>query len=126
MTLEERRRKRQQKKTQKQSSTTTGATGSGGNNSNNDSAGENDQRFATLLARREDDLLRFVAKVNKVYQELLGKPAPFMTFIFCGMQSAGKSTIMERFLGAVLNIVQKGTGTRCPLDTTCIHDSSIV
>jgi len=24
----------------------------------------------------------------------------------------------------VLNIVQEGTGTRCPLDTTCIHDES--
>ena len=43
--------------------------------------------------------------------------------MFCGMQSAGKSTIMERFMNAVLNIVQEGTGTRCPLDTTCIHDA---
>lgn len=25
-------------------------------------------------------------------------------------------------MNAVLNIVQEGTGTRCPLDTTCIHD----
>ena len=24
-----------------------------------------------------------------------------------------------------MNIVQEGTGTRCPLDTTCIHDSSL-
>jgi len=47
-----------------------------------------------------------------------------MTFVLCGMQSAGKSTIMERFMSAVLNIVQEGTGTRCPLDTTCIHDTS--
>ena len=85
-----------------------------------------DDRFAALLARNEDELLRFVANVNKVYQELMCRPAPFMTFVFCGMQSAGKSTIMERFLKAVLNIVQEGTGTRCPLDTTCIHDSSCV
>jgi hypothetical protein len=27
-------------------------------------------------------------------------------------------------MNAVLNIVQEGTGTRCPLDTTCIHDDS--
>ena len=45
-----------------------------------------------------------------------------MTYVLCGMQSAGKSTIMERFMGAVLNIIQQGTGTRCPMDTTCIHD----
>ena len=32
---------------------------------------------------------------------------------------------MERFLNAPLNIVQEGTGTRCPLDTTCIHDGSL-
>ena len=83
-----------------------------------------DRRISQLLMKREDDLLTFVAKVNKVYQEKLRKPAPFMTFVFCGMQSSGKSTIMERFMNAVLNIVQEGTGTRCPLDTTCIHDRS--
>ena len=83
-----------------------------------------DDRFSTLLSRNEDEMLKFVAKVNKVYQDLLKRPAPFMTFIFCGMQSAGKSTIMERFLNSVVNIVQQGTGTRCPLDATCIHDSS--
>jgi quinol monooxygenase YgiN len=49
-----------------------------------------------------------------------------MTFVFCGMQPAGKSTIMERFMMAVLNIVHEGTGTRCPLDTTCIHDETCV
>jgi hypothetical protein len=32
---------------------------------------------------------------------------------------------MERFMQAPLNIIQEGTGTRCPLDTTCIHDSSL-
>ena len=78
--------------------------------------------FATDLANREDDLLRFVAKVSEVYQKHLDKKAPFMTYVLVGMQSSGKSTIMERFLGSVLNIVQEGTGTRCPLDITCIHD----
>ena len=83
-----------------------------------------DEKFSSLLSRNEDELLQFVAKVNRVYQDLLKQPAPFMTFVFCGMQSAGKGTIMERFLNSVLNIVQAGTGTRCPLDTTCIHDST--
>ena len=82
-----------------------------------------EERHLALLHQNEDELLMFVAEVNKVYQDLLKRPAPFMTFIFCGMQSAGKSTIMERFLTSVLNIVQQGTGTRCPLDATCIHDS---
>ena len=84
-----------------------------------------DDKFAKLLAQNEDDLLNFVAKINKVYQETLERPAPFVSFVICGMQSSGKSTIMERFLNAPLNIVQEGTGTRCPLDTTCIHDSSL-
>jgi hypothetical protein len=83
-----------------------------------------DKRFSELLAKKEDELINFVAMVNKVYQEKLKKHAPFMTFVFCGMQSAGKSTIMERFMNAVINIVQEGTGTRCPLDTTCIHDGN--
>ena len=82
-----------------------------------------DGRFKAIMAQNEDQLLQFVAKVNKVYQENLRRPAPFMTFVLVGMQSSGKSTIMERFLNAVLNIVQEGTGTRCPLDATCIHDS---
>lgn len=68
-----------------------------------------DDKFADLLKRNEDQLLAFVAQVNHVYQENLKKDAPFMTFMFCGMQSAGKSTIMERFMNAVLNIVQEGT-----------------
>jgi len=61
---------------------------------------------------------------KKVYQEKLKKPAPFMTFILIGMQSSGKSTIVERFLRRCINIVKEGTGTRCPLDITCIHDDS--
>lgn len=85
---------------------------------------DDDHRFAELLSMNEDELLKFVAQVNKVFQDLLKKPAPFMTFVFCGMQSAGKSTIMERFMNAVINIVHEGTGTRCPLDTTCIHDEN--
>ncbi len=28
-------------------------------------------------------------------------------------------------MNAVLNIIQEGTGTRCPLDTTCIHDPTL-
>ena len=67
-----------------------------------------DDKIAKLLSQNEDDLLNFVVKVNKVYQEKLKRPAPFMTFVICGMQSTGKSTIMERFMSAVLNIVQEG------------------
>jgi Dynamin family len=88
--------------------------------------GMSDDRFADLLKLHEDELLKFVAQVNHVYQDKLKKNAPFMTFMFCGMQSAGKSTIMERFVNAVLNIVREGTGTRCPLDTTCIHDANCI
>jgi hypothetical protein len=97
---------------------------SDGKQASGTTSADEDHRFANLLSRNEDDLLKFVAQVNKVFQEKLKKPAPFMTFVFCGMQSAGKSTIMERFLNAVINIVQEGTGTRCPLDTTCIHDEN--
>jgi len=85
-----------------------------------------DKQKVDLLMNDEEKLINFVAKVNKVYQEKLKRPAPFMTFVICGMQSTGKSTIMERFMGSVLNIVQEGTGTRCPLDTTCIHDESAI
>jgi hypothetical protein len=85
-----------------------------------------DGRFAERLAKNEDELLNFVAQVNNVYQEKLKKNAPFMTFVLCGMQSAGKSTLVERFMHDVLNIIQEGTGTRCPLDVTCIHDDSCV
>jgi len=81
-----------------------------------------DRSAQLFLAQNEGSLLKWVADINRIYEEKLRKPAPFMTFVLCGMQSTGKSTIMERFLGAPLNIVQEGTGTRCPLDTTCIHD----
>jgi len=113
MTAEERRRLRQKK--QKTAEKKKDAS----------HPDDNDERFSKLLAKDEDQLLEFVAKVNRVYEEKLKKDAPFMTFVLCGMQSAGKSTIMERFMSAVLNIVQEGTGTRCPLDTTCIHDAKL-
>lgn len=76
--------------------------------SNANDVASSDSKIATLLSKNEDDLLKFVVKVNKVYQDKLSRPAPFMTFVICGMQSAGKSTIMERFMSAVLNIVQEG------------------
>jgi hypothetical protein len=82
-------------------------------------------KYSKLLAEKEDIVLELVANINNIYQDKLGRPAPFVSFVICGMQSSGKSTIMERFLNAPLNIVQEGTGTRCPLDTTCIHDNPL-
>jgi hypothetical protein len=124
----EQRKKLRDKRRSKRISTGSNETNTHGGVENNGRAfkadNDSDNRHLALLKLNEDDLLQFVAKVNKVYQDLLKRPAPFMTFVFCGMQSAGKSTIMERFLNSVLNIVQQGTGTRCPLDATCIHDSS--
>ena len=73
----------------------------------------------------EDKLLEFVAKINAVYEHTLRKDAPFMTFVLCGVQSAGKSYLVERFMNAVLNIVDDGTATRCPLDITCIHNADL-
>lgn len=118
MTKEERRKKRLQEKLKEgEGKKQRGGTGRA-------STELSDGRFADLLVKNEDELLRFVAQVNNVYQDKLGKDAPFMTFVLLGMQSSGKSTLMERFLNAVLNIVQEGTNTRCPLDITCIHDDS--
>ena len=123
----EQRKKMRDKRRSKVASRTTGGGGTisidTGHHGRRPTDNDADERHLALLRLNEDELLRFVAKVNKVYQDLLKRPAPFMTFVFCGMQSAGKSTIMERFLNSVLNIVQQGTGTRCPLDATCIHDS---
>lgn len=70
----------------------------------------------------EDALVKFTTKLTKIYQEKMKKDAPFLTFVLIGVQSVGKSAITERFLSNVLNIVQTGTGTRCPLDITVIHD----
>jgi Dynamin family len=126
MTAEERRQKRNKKKRSGGAKHPNGSDEGTGKLTESTISGIPDDKFADLLKRNEDDLLEFVAQVNHVYQEKLKKDAPFMTFMFCGMQSAGKSTIMERFMNAVLNIVQEGTGTRCPLDTTCIHDASCI
>lgn len=110
LSKEERRQRRHQKANKESKSTSAIAEAN------------TDGQLATLLSKNEDLMLSVVAQINKVYQDKLKKPAPFMTFVLCGMQSAGKSTIMERFINEVLNIVGEGTGTRCPLDTTCIHD----
>lgn len=145
------RLERRQKKAQAKALATADGDGNGGQIEANGARGSkaSDEKFAKLLSQNEDDLLNFVAEINKLYQDKLDKPAPFVTFVICGMQSAGKSTIMERFMSAPVslplivlllssvcsniyscsllqvNIVQEGTGTRCPLDTTCIHVSSL-
>lgn len=124
---EERKRKRKSRLSEGKPLGSTGVPPTGSLTTGVVSLNEkNDERFSAMKQRNEDQLLQFVAQVNKVYQELLKRPAPFMTFVFAGMQSAGKSTIMERFLNSVLNIVQEGTGTRCPLDATCIHDDHFI
>jgi hypothetical protein len=117
-TAEERKKKRRDKRRKDEAAADESAV------TNGELTHHADDRVTEWLTSNEDELLKFTAKVNKLYHEKLHKDAPFMTFVFCGMQSAGKSTVMERFLCAVLNIVQEGTGTRCPLDTTCIHDNS--
>jgi GTPase Era involved in 16S rRNA processing len=116
-----RRLERRQKKAQAKALTAD----SDGNKTEVKVSDERFAKFAKLLSQNEDDLVNFVADINKLFQDKLGKPAPFVTFVICGMQSSGKSTIMERFMNAPLNIVQEGTGTRCPLDTTCIHDGRL-
>jgi Dynamin family len=78
------------------------------------------EKLLQFLSKNEDELLDFVVNVDKLYKDKLKKDAPFMTFVLVGMQSSGKSTFMERLLNAVVNIVQEGTGTRCPLDVTCV------
>ena len=124
MTADERRRLRQERK--KIQNAANQDPHSNGGSTHKASAVDDDERFAKLLAKDEDQLLEIVARINKCYEQKLKKDAPFMTFVLCGMQSSGKSTIMERFMNAVFNIVQEGTGTRCPLDTTCIHDDKLL
>ena len=70
----------------------------------------------------ESQLFTFMHQVNEVYQEHLKKPPPFARYILLGLQSTGKSTLVERLLKFPMNVVAEGTGTRCPLYVSCIHD----
>ena len=58
---------------------------------------------------------------SQVFHKLKQK-SPIMRYIMVGMQTAGKSKISERVVGFASNVVADGTGTRCPLDVTTIHD----
>jgi GTPase SAR1 family protein len=115
MTKEERRLKRQPKNKSKKEGKKVGSTGT---------KTDDPQKLVKRLSENKRELLSFVVKVNKLYEEVLDGKPPFMTFVLIGMQSSGKSTFMERILNSVVNIVQEGTGTRCPLDVTCILDES--
>mmetsp|Transcript_3279 Transcript_3279/g.8360 ORF Transcript_3279/g.8360 Transcript_3279/m.8360 type:complete len:817 (-) Transcript_3279:296-2746(-) len=123
--MTDRRTKRLERLQQKAAAKSRANADTNGSSSGNVPSSNPDEKFSKLIAQKEDVLLNFVAEINKIFTDNLGRPAPFVSFVICGMQSSGKSTIMERFLNAPLNIVQEGTGTRCPLDTTCIHDSSL-
>lgn len=111
------RQARRLKRQEKSKQTSQGTSASNGKHE------ENEKRARSLVSN-PTELLDFVVTVNKLYEDKLKKPAPFMTFVLIGMQSSGKSTFMERLLNAVVNIVQEGTGTRCPLDVTCIYDKN--
>ena len=52
-----------------------------------------DERFTKLLAQNEDQLLELVSGINKMNQDRLGRPAPFVSFVICGMQSSGKVSV---------------------------------
>jgi hypothetical protein len=59
-------------------------------------SGDIDAGFAAQLSRNEDELLQYVAKVNRVYQEKLKKPAPFMNFVSpCQVTSLASSIIVS-------------------------------
>lgn len=101
----DRRTKRLERRQKKAEAKALATDNDGGQIETNGSRGSSkasalDEKFAKLLSQNEDDLLDFVADINKLYQDKLNKPAPFVTFVICGMQSAGKSTVMERFLNA--------------------------
>jgi len=67
-----------------------------------------------------DQCMAQVAKINDMYKENNQEP-PFPEFVFVGWQSAGKSTLFERFLGFKMNITKGGTGTRRPLQANLIN-----
>lgn len=73
----------------------------------------------------ESQLFTFMHQVNEIYLDLLKQPPPFARYILLGLQSTGKSTQVERLLKFPMNIVAEGTGTRCPLYVTCIHEKTI-
>lgn len=85
---------------------------------------EDDGKFVRKLAANEDEMCKFMHSVNEVYHDKLKKPPPFMRYILLGLQSTGKSTVVERILKFPMNIVAEGTGTRCPLYVTCMHDEA--
>jgi len=103
----DRRTKRYERRQKKAQTKALAAEHDGGQIETNGARGNNasDEKFAKLLSQNEDDLLAFVADINKLYQDKLDKPAPFVTFVICGMQSAGKSTIMERFMNAPVSLL---------------------
>jgi hypothetical protein len=73
---------------------------------------EDSSKLTSFLTDNPDETFGFINRTSDLYQGTLKKPPPILTHVFIGMQSAGKSTCIERSLSAVLNVVQQGTGTR--------------
>ena len=74
----------------------------------------------------DEEVMIFRGNVEKLYQEKLHEPAPLSTFVMVGMQSSAKSTFVERMANVPINVVKQGTGTRCPIDITCVRDETCV
>lgn len=75
------RDERRKKKNQFRQDAAEGGDGESGKPASTSFLSTTDDNIAKLLAQDEDVLLNFVVKVNKVYQEKLKRPAPFMTFV---------------------------------------------
>jgi hypothetical protein len=66
--------------------------------------------FVKKLSGDENAMVEFMHQVNEVYHSKLRSPPPFMRYILIGLQSTGKSTVVERMLKFPMNIVAEGTG----------------
>lgn len=65
-----------------------------------------------------DNIVRMQSKVDSEARKILPM------FVVVGIQSSGKSSLIESLLNFPFNIVANNTGTRCPLYLSLMNDPS--
>lgn len=77
------------------------------------------------MVKKEGQLFHFLAEIHELYHENLDERAPVSTFVFCGMKSSRKGAVVSRLMDPRLGRAFQSFQPRCPLDITCIRDTSV-
>ena len=72
--------------------------------------------MSTTMNRTYFDALRAMKKLNERFPHILKAEEKIPKFLICGLQSVGKTSLLEAIANMPLGFTAEGTATRCPVE----------